>query len=88
MTDDRHAIHGTLSPYGHTTLARCIHHHEPIGRYLDDARGFAADLKAKGIIGDTEPEPGTAPWFDHVREELAAEGHRIGAADWLWTEGE
>lgn len=86
MTDDRHAIPGTLSPYGHKTLPRCLHRHDPIGRYLDEIRGFAADLRAKGIIGDDEP--GTAPWFDRVREELAAEGHRVDAADWLVTEDE
>lgn len=68
MTDDLHAIPGTLSPYGHKTLARCLHRHDPIGRYLDEIRGFAADLKAKGIIGDTEPEPGTVAFFAHVRE--------------------
>lgn len=38
MTDDRNAIPGDLSPYGHKTLARCLHHHEPIGRYLDMLR--------------------------------------------------
>ena len=89
MTDDLNAIPGDLSPYGHKTMARCIgaptwqatdandlpadlRQHLPIGRYLDDARRFAADLKARGIIGDDEP--GTVAFFDHVREEMAAEG--------------
>ena len=86
MTDPRLAITGARSPYGHDTLPRCLYHHEPIGRYLDEIRRFAADLKAKGILGGEEP--GTVAWFDHVREVLVEEGHRIDAGDWLLTEGE
>lgn len=49
MTDDRNADSGTLSHYGHPTLARCLHHEPGSVAWFDDVRKAIA---AEGVTVD------------------------------------